>query len=182
MKSTPSSSVYNLFAVLSVDSTPEIDEPVEQVKDVPNPELIQQFCPRWERRLPLRLVIASTEDEPRSLKLKVSIETTDTVEVKSINSLVDSGATGNFIDREYIRSHRLTTRRLSKPVLVFNVDGTPNNAGSITEVVDLILRYWNHSKRTLFAVTSIGKQHLILEHSLLRLQMIISASTELVLS
>ena len=98
MKSTPSSSVYNLFAVLSVDSTPEIDEPVEQVKDVPNPELIRQFCPHWERRLPLRLVIASTEDEPRSLKLKVSIETTDTVEVKSINSLVDFGATGNFID------------------------------------------------------------------------------------
>ena len=96
MKSTPSSSVYNLFAVLSVDSTPEIDEPVEQVKDVPNPELIRQFCPHWERRLPLRL--GGNEDEPRSLKLKVSIETTDTVEVKSINSLVDFGATGNFID------------------------------------------------------------------------------------
>jgi hypothetical protein len=31
------------------------------------------------------------EDEPKSLKLKVSIETTDTTEVKSVNSLVDSG-------------------------------------------------------------------------------------------
>ena len=98
MKSTPSLSVYNQFAILSVDSTPEIDEPVEQVKDIPNPEPIRQFCPRWECRLPPRLVIASTEDKLRSLKLKVSIETTDMVEVKSINSLVDSGATGNFID------------------------------------------------------------------------------------
>ena len=51
---------------------------------------------------------------------------------------------------------------------MFNVDGTPNDASSITEVVDLILRYWNHSERTLFTVTSIGKQHLILGHSWLR--------------
>jgi hypothetical protein len=53
-------------------------------------------------------------------------------------------------------------------VPVFNVDGTPNDSGSITEVVDLVLRYKNHSERTLFAVTSIGKQHLILGHSWLR--------------
>jgi transposase InsO family protein len=66
------------------------------------------------------------------------------------------------------RTHRLTTRKLSKPVPVFNVDGTPNDSGSITEVVDLILRYQNHSERTLFAVTSIGRQHLILGHSWLR--------------
>ena len=73
VKSTPLSSDYNRFAVLSVDSTPKIDKPVEQVKDVPNPGMTRQFRPRCERRLPLRLVIASTEDEPRSLKLKVSI-------------------------------------------------------------------------------------------------------------
>ena len=91
MKSTPSSSAYNQFSVLSVDDIPEIDEPVEKAKDVPNPEPVRQFRPRWERKLPQRLVIASTEDEPRSLKLKVSIETTDTAEVKSVNSLVDSG-------------------------------------------------------------------------------------------
>ena len=92
----------------------------------------------------------------------------DMAEVKSVNSLVDSGATGNFIDREYVRTHRLTTQKLSKPISVFNVDGTLNDSGSITEVADLILRYQNYSERTLFAVTSIGKQHLILGHSWLR--------------
>jgi len=168
VKSTPSLSTYNRFAVLSVDSIPEIDESVEQIKDVPKMEPVRHFRPRWERSLPARLVISSTEEEPRSLKLKVSIETTDTAEVKSVNSLVDSGATGNFIDRDYVRTHRLTTRKLSKPVPVFNVDGTPNEAGSITEVVDLVLRYQNHAERTLFAVTGIGKQHLILGHSWLR--------------
>jgi hypothetical protein len=110
VKSTPSPSNYNRFSVLSVDSIPEIDESVEPTKDVPKTEPVRCFRPCWERSLPKRLVVASTEDEPRSLKLKVSIETTDTAEVKSVNSLVDSGATGNFIDQDYVRTHRLTTR------------------------------------------------------------------------
>ena len=45
---------------------------------------------------------------------------------------------------------------------MFNVDGTPNEAGSITEIVDLILRFEDHMERTSFAVTGLGKQDLIL--------------------
>jgi len=48
---------------------------------------------------------------------------------------------------------------------VYNVDGTLNKAGSITEVVDLILRYQNYLEQTLFTVTGLGKQKLILGHS-----------------
>ena len=48
---------------------------------------------------------------------------------------------------------------------VYNVDGTPNEVSSITEVVNLILCYKNHSERTTFAVSSLGKQKLILGHS-----------------
>src|SRR5271155_4395078 len=62
----------------------------------------------------------------------------------------------------------LLTGTREKPGIVLNlnnIDGTPNEAGSMTEVVDLILRYKNHSERTLFAVSSLGKQKLILGHS-----------------
>jgi len=128
-------------------------------------EIVQNRCPKWEQRLPSKLVIASVEDGSTSLKLKVELETTDTGEVKSVNSFVDSGATGEFIDHHYAKSNRLHTQKLSKPILVYNVDGTLNKAGSITEVVDLILRYRNHSERTLFTVTGLGKQKLILGHS-----------------
>ena len=51
------------------------------------------------------------------------------------------------------------------PILVFNVDSTPNEAGSITEAVSLVLRYKNHSEVTLFAVSNLGKQDLIMGHS-----------------
>jgi len=119
--------------------------------------------PKWEWQT--KLVIALAEDGSTSLKLMVELETTDTEEVKSVNSFVDSRATREFIDCHYTKSNRLHTQKLSKPIPVYNVDGTLNEAGSITEVVDLILRYQNHSEWTLFTVTDLGKQKLILGHS-----------------
>ena len=45
---------------------------------------------------------------------------------------------------------------------VFNVDGTRNEAGSITEIIDTILQYNGHTERMSFAVTNLGKQDIIL--------------------
>jgi len=168
----PSLSYHNCFSVLPTCSINETVEPSTDMQNSvsKNPtvipmEITRNRCPKWERQLPSKLVIASAEDGSTSFKLKVELETTDTGEVKSINSFVDSGATGEFIDCHYAKSNRLHTRKLSEPIPVYNVDRTLNKAGSITEVVDLILRYWNHSERTLFAVTGLGKQKLILRHS-----------------
>ena len=62
----------------------------------------------------------------------------------------------------------MTTKTLSQPIPVYNVDGTLNEAGSITEVVDLVLRYITHSERTLFCVTDLGKQTVLLGHTWLQ--------------
>jgi hypothetical protein len=67
-----------------------------------------------------------------------------------------------------VKSNRLPTRKLSQPIPVFNVDGTANEAGSISEVVDLIIRYDGHSERALFSVTSLGRQNMILGITWLR--------------
>ena len=85
-----------------------------------------------------------------------------------IRALVDSGATGLFIDREYVKSNQIPTRKLSNPILVCNVDGTANMAGAISEVAQLILRYNGHSERALFCVTGLGSQNLILGHTWLQ--------------
>src|SRR5262249_51523654 len=61
--------------------------------------------------------------------------------VKGVTALLDSGATGLFIDRDFVWTQGLTTRPLTHPIPVWNVDGTMNAAGAIQEVVDLILRY-----------------------------------------
>ena len=87
------------------------------------------------------------------------------MERKSVTCLVDSSATSEFIDRDYAKSCRFNLVKLKQPIPVYNVDGTPNEAGSISEVVHLILHYKNHLEQTMFAVTCLGKQKLLLGHS-----------------
>jgi transposase InsO family protein len=176
---TPPLSSYNPFSILPVDSISGINEQVENSEVVQNlerpPELSSAprrlWRPRWERRFPAHFVVSAldeTEGSRRSLTLKIELQTTDTGEVRSVRALLDSGATGMFIDREYVRTNRLPTRALSRPVPVRNVDGTLNEAGSVTEVVELVLRYQNHSERAFFAVTGLGKQKVIMGHSWLQ--------------
>jgi len=120
---------------------------------------------QWERRLPLVPEIGATELRRNSLHLRVEVESTENQQKYGIRTLVDSGATGVFIDREYVKSNQIPTRKLSTPIPVRNVDGTANMAGAITEVAELILRYNGHSERALFCVTSLGSQNLILGHT-----------------
>jgi hypothetical protein len=51
---------------------------------------------------------------------------------------------------------------------VFNVDGTANEAGSIHQIVDLVLCYKDHTEWTQFAVTSLGRQKMILRYTWLK--------------
>jgi Retroviral aspartyl protease len=99
---------------------------------------------------------------PKSLLIKVEVQTTDMAEVKSGPALVDCGATGQFMDRAYVEQNRITTQKLHRLIPEFNVDGSPNEAGSIMEIVNAVLRYDGHTEGTFFAVTSLGKQDIIL--------------------
>jgi hypothetical protein len=60
------------------------------------------------------------------------------------------------------------THPLTKPIPVYNVDGTANDAGAITDIANVILCYENHSEHTQLAVTCLGKQSLILEYNWLQ--------------
>ena len=134
----------------------------ETVLDVQDSTLpTRRRRPRWEKRLPSRYVVASTPGG-KSFVLSVEIQTTDTGKHVQIVALLDCGATGLFISADLVREKGFTTRKLQRPIPVYNVDGSPNEAGSITEVVDLVLRFKDHSERALFAVTNLGKQDIIL--------------------
>jgi hypothetical protein len=103
-----------------------------------------------------------------SLLVDVEIKSTDTVVKRCTQALIDCGATGCFIDIEWAKLNNVPTRPLSKPITVYNVDGTANDAGTITDIADVILRYKNHSERTQMAVTRLGKQSLILGYNWLQ--------------
>ena len=54
-------------------------------------------------------------------------------------ALIDSGATGNFIDYRWVIQHRLGTQTLAEPIPVHNVDGTQNKAGLIRRYTDVMM-------------------------------------------
>jgi len=81
---------------------------------------------------------------------------------------LDSRATGSFIDWDFVCSKGINTWNLSCNIPVFNVNGFPNKARQISEVVDVLLYYKTHSERMLLAVSGLGKQSLILGYNWLK--------------
>ena len=96
------------------------------------------------------------------------MQTTDTGNVHSTKGLLDCGASDMFMSSDFMKQKHLTTKPLTHPILVYNVDGTLNEAGSISKIVDVMLRYHDHYECVTFAVTSIGTHDLILGLNWLR--------------
>jgi hypothetical protein len=128
------------------------------------------YRPKSEQQLPRQYVIDSVEGR-NSLHIPLDLQSVETAARMSVKALVDCGATGDFIDSEYVISCNLPVRRLLQPIPVLNVDGSPNQAGGITGVVDMVVDYKGHSEHIQLAVTRLGKQHVILGYSWLQKHM-----------
>jgi hypothetical protein len=100
-----------------------------------------------------------------SLAVDVEIESTDTVVRQCTQALIDCSATGCFIDIEWAKLNNIPMHPLTKLIPVYNIDGTANDTGMITDIADIILCYENHSEHTQLAVTHLGKQSLILGYN-----------------
>ena len=99
-----------------------------------------------------------------STELKIFLESISSHHPMAVSALLDSGATGLFIDTEFVQAKNLTTTKLPRAIPVYNIDGSLNQHGSIKETVDLILRYQDHTERATFYVTALGGVPVILGH------------------
>jgi len=142
------------------------------IKDVPSPPPPTVPHPRrkcWERFAPRQYIsTVHSARPPTSLHVDIQLTTTDEGLHFRTRALIDSGATGSFIDRDYVTRNRIPTKRLSRAIPVYNVDGTRNEAGSIMDVVDVVIDYKGHGERTVLAVTSLGSSAVILGYTWLR--------------
>ena len=75
----------------------------------------------------------------------------------SAEGLIDSGATGTCINKEFVIKHSLTTHKLPISTPVYNADGTLNEGGAIEESVEVRLVIRDHSEQMEMAVTNLGK-------------------------
>jgi len=163
--------LVNRFAVLDIEEVnTDIREPIDTPPLSPSApdKTAQPQKPKWEKRLPKRLSVNILDACGTSIILLIEVSTTDTSEVHSVKALLDSGVMGNFIDRDFVRTKGINTQSISRPIPVYNVDGSPNEAGQISEVVDVVLRYKTHSERTLLAISSLGRQNMILGYTWLK--------------
>ena len=72
---------------------------------------------------PRRVRYVDQETSPDQLEVPVVIWTTEGKTFRE-EAIVDSGCTETFIDREFVKKHKIATVPLKKPVPIRNVDGS----------------------------------------------------------
>ena len=77
-------------------------------------------------------------------------------------ALLDSGATENFINISYARKLNLPIQRLTQERRLFNVDGTPNKAGTLKYYTDIVTRTGTKHTRLRYFLTDLGDNQVIL--------------------
>ena len=79
-------------------------------------------------------------------------------------TLLDSGATENFISISYARKLGLPIWRLTHERRLFNVNGTPNWAGTLKYYVDMSMKTGGKKTYLCYFLTDLGKNHIILRY------------------
>src|SRR5260370_17046368 len=76
--------------------------------------------------------------------------------------MVDSGATSLFIDHKFASKHNMLKTPLEHPILLYNIDGSRNETGSITHKVKLTLRVGQDKEKFDFYLTTLRPEKVIL--------------------
>jgi len=79
-----------------------------------------------------------------------------------VKALLDSGATGMFMDKRTVAKHGFRLQKLEKPIAIRNVDGTNNSRGAIMHQVKCNVFYKGHVERMRINVCDLEKTEVIL--------------------
>ena len=98
----------------------------------------------------------------REVWMSIGVEKLDMHEGVTVKALLDSGATGMFMDKRMVARHGFKLQKLEKPIMVRNIDGTNNSRGAITHQVECNVYYKGHIERMRIDVCDLGKTKVIL--------------------
>ena len=85
-----------------------------------------------------------------------------------VAAMADSEATFLFIDHKFANKHQMSKGPLKNSIRLYNIDGSPNEAGSITHKVKLTLKVGQDKEKFDFYLTSLGLEKVILRLPWLR--------------
>ena len=94
--------------------------------------------------------------------MKVELEKLKNHEGVAVKALLDSGATGLFMDITFAKEKGFKMEKLKKPLLVGNVDGMVNVEGAIIYQVECNIFFKGHVERTRMDICNLGKIEVIL--------------------
>jgi len=94
--------------------------------------------------------------------LKVGLEKLENHKGVAVKALLDSEATGLFMDMIFAKEKGFKMEKLKNPLLVRNVDGTANVGGAIMHQVEYNMFFKEHVERIRMDVCNLGKTEVIL--------------------
>jgi len=92
----------------------------------------------------------------------VGLEKLDTYEGVIVKALLDSGATGIFMDKEFAEEQGFKLVKLDKPVEVKNVDRTDNNGGKIEYEIECNIYFEGHVEKIRVDICKLERTKVIL--------------------
>jgi len=94
--------------------------------------------------------------------MKVELEKLENHEGVAVKALLDSRATGLFMDMTFAKEKGFKMEKLKNPLLVRNVDGTANVGGAIMHQIECNMFFKEHVERTRMDMYNLGKTEVIL--------------------
>jgi len=94
--------------------------------------------------------------------MKVGLEKLESHEGMAVKALLDSGATGLFMDTAFAKEKGFKMEKLKNLLLVRNVDSTANVRGAIMHQVECNMFFKGHIERVRMDVCNLGKTEVIL--------------------
>ena len=80
----------------------------------------------------------------------------------SINAMIDSGATENFIDKRLCEKHQITTKVAQKPREIYLANGNLSEMGPIPHIVVVSMEIGGHEEIATLQVANLPNHEIIL--------------------
>jgi len=94
--------------------------------------------------------------------MKIGLEKLENHDRIAVKALLDSGATGLFMDTTFAKEKGFKMEKLKNTLLVRNVDRTANVGGAIMHQVECNMFFKEHVERARMDVCNLGKMEVIL--------------------
>ena len=96
----------------------------------------------------------------KSLQIPTLLKSSHSMTERKV--LMDSGATDNFICSRLLKSLKIGRLKLKNPRTIWNINGTHNKSGTISECVNLLVRTGDKKLEMCFLITNLGEDEIVL--------------------